>query len=216
MIQYKAGHSNRAADALLRKDHAEGAEIAAISVCKPAWLDAIRRSYQQDEAVQQRMTRMAVDPKCEPEFTLQDGVLLFRGRVWIGEDSTTQQHLIRALHASAAGGHSGFHATYNRVKCLFAWRGMKQQVKTMVRECMVCQQAKTERVSPAGLLQPLPIPQKPWSVVSLDFIEGLPRSGGYDTVLVVVNKFSKYAHFLPLAHPFTALQIAKVFLKEIY
>jgi len=93
---------------------------------------------------------------------------------------------------------------------------MKQQIKDAVRECMVCQQAKTERISPASLLQPLHIPHKPWAVVSLDFIEGLPRSGGFDTVLVVVDKFSKYAHFVPLTHPFTALQVAKAFMKEIF
>ena len=162
------------------------------------------------------MTKLALAPDSEPGYTLQDGILRFQGRVWIGEDTNIQQHLIRALHDSAAGGHSGFHATYNRVKRMFAWKGMKLQVKTLVRNCMVCQQAKTERISPAGLLQPLPIPQKPWSVISLDFIEGLPRSGGYDTILVVVDKFSKYANFVPLTHPFTALQIAKVFMKEIF
>lgn len=93
---------------------------------------------------------------------------------------------------------------------------MKQQVKELVRQCIICQQAKTERVSPAGLLQPLPIPQRPWAVISLDFIEGLPKSGGYNAILVVVDKFSKYAHFLPLTHPFTALDIAKVFMQEIF
>uniref|UniRef100_A0A8R7UZD0 Integrase n=1 Tax=Triticum urartu TaxID=4572 RepID=A0A8R7UZD0_TRIUA len=67
--------------------------------------------------------------------------------------------------------------------------------------CQTCQQAKTERVAPAGLLQPLPIPKRPWAVISLDFIEGLPRSGGYDVILVVVDKFSKYGHFLAMKHP---------------
>lgn len=43
----------------------------------------------------------------------------------------------------------------------------------------------------------------------MDFIEGLPRSGGYDTMLVVVDKFSRYTHFMPLTHPFKALQVAK-------
>lgn len=62
----------------------------------------------------------------------------------------------------------------------------------------------------------MPIPQQPWAVVSLDFIEGLPLSSGFNVILVVVDKFSKYAHFLPLKHPFTALEVAKVFMKEIY
>lgn len=215
-IQYKAGLTNRAADALSRRAHLDQEELAAISVCKPVWLEAVKNSYQQDAATRQRLTKLALDPKCEPDFAMQEGILRYKGRVWIGNDTETQQHLVQTLHASAAGGHSGFHATYNRIKRLFAWHGMKQQVKDFVRNCMICQQAKTERISPAGLLQPLPIPKKPWAVVSLDFIEGLPRSGGFDTVLVIVDKFSKYAHFIPLAHPFTALQVAKLFMKEIF
>lgn len=93
---------------------------------------------------------------------------------------------------------------------------MKEMVKQFVRACLICQQAKTERRSPSGLLQPLPIPKRPWAVISLDFIEGLPSSGGYDVILIVVDKFSKYAHFIPLKHPFTALQVATLFMQNIY
>lgn len=66
---------------------------------------------------------------------------------------------------------------------------------------MVCQQAKTERTSPAGLLQPLPIPKKPWAVVSLDFIEGLPKSSGYDAILVVVDKILQVCPLLTSGTP---------------
>ena len=57
-----------------------------------------------------------------------------------------------------------------------------------------------------GLLQPLAVPIRAWTSVSLDFVEGLPKSEGYDVILVVIDKFTKYAHFLALAHPFTALR----------
>ena len=93
---------------------------------------------------------------------------------------------------------------------------MKDMIKQYVRACVTCQRAKTERVSPAGLLQPLPIPKRPWAVVSLDFIEGLPRSSGHDVILVVVDKFSKYSHFVPLTHPFTALSVATVYMQSIF
>jgi hypothetical protein len=85
---------------------------------------------------------------------------------------------------------------------------MKQCVTTYVQSCEVCQQAKVKHVRLPGLLQPLPIPEQAWSTVSMDFIEGLPKSGKWDIILVIVDKFSKYAYFLTLSHPYTALQVA--------
>lgn len=81
--------------------------------------------------------------------------------------------------------------------------------------CLVCQQNKTSTLKPAGLLQPLPVPTQVWDEISLDFIEGLPRSLGYDTILVVVDRFTKYAHFLSLKHPFNAQSVAALFVREI-
>lgn len=117
-IQYKAGVANRAADALSRRTQDTSQELTAITLAKPAWLQAILDSYQHDPAAQQLMSRLALDENSDPGYAIQDGVIRFQGRIWIGSDSQTQESLIKALHDSAAGGHSGFHATYHRVPLL--------------------------------------------------------------------------------------------------
>ena len=67
-----------------------------------------------------------------------------------------------------------------------------------------------------GLLQPLPIPAASFEVITMDFIEGLPPSGSFNAIWVVVDKFSKFSHFVPLKHPFTAATVAKLFMDQIY
>lgn len=69
-------------------------------------------------------------------------------------------------------------------------------MRTFIRECDTCQRIKNENIAPAGLLQPLPIPTKNWTEISMDFIEGLPRSQGHEVIFVVVDRLSKYSHFI--------------------
>jgi len=82
--------------------------------------------------------------------------------------------------------------------------------------CQICSQAKTEHCKLPGLLQPLTVPPQAWHTVCLDFIEGLPKSKGFDTILVVIDKFTKYGHFIPLSHPYSALSVAQLYMNNIY
>ena len=93
---------------------------------------------------------------------------------------------------------------------------MKASVHQFVQECEICQRAKPDRAKYPGLLSPLPVPKHFWQIISMDFIEGLPRSGRYNCIYVVVDKLSHYAHFMRLAHPYTAVMVAQVFMDNIY
>lgn len=113
------------------------------------------------------------------------------------------------------GRHFGFHQTLARLRSDFSWAGMRQTVRDFLRHCDVCQRNKSDHMAPAELLQPLPVPNRIWSEISMDFVKGLPPSGGYQVIMVMVDRLSKYAHFIPLSHPFSAMIIAKAFISYI-
>lgn len=118
--------------------------------------------------------------------------------------------------AKNEGGRSGYLKGYKRIPRSFAWPGMKRTVKKCVAECDVCQRNHYEAMVPLGLLQPNCIPEGAWLDISMDFVEGLPISGGKSVVLVIVDRFTKYAHFLPLTHPYSAASMAEAFIQGVF
>jgi hypothetical protein len=173
-------------------------------------------SYEDDKQAQDLISKLSVQPSVVPHFSLVNGVILFNNRIWLSKTSSLQPKLMAAFHNSAVGCHSGIPATYHKMKQYFYWPGMKAAIQSFVKQCPVCHQAKPDRARYPGLLQPLPVLDTAWEVVSMDFVEGLPRSGHYNCILVVVDKLTKFAHFIPLCHPFTALTVAKEFLDNVY
>lgn len=148
-------------------------------------------------------------------FTVAGDRLLYKVRMVLAKTSAFIPLLLREYHDSPTGGHSGEVKTYLRLVSEWFWQGMRKEVAKYVRGCVVCQRNKHSQQQPAGLLQPLPIPMAVWEDVSMDFTEGLLPSKGVDTILVVVDHLSKYAHFMGLKHPFTTLTVASLFIKEI-
>lgn len=141
--------------------------------------------------------------------------MFYKGWVVIPRSSNQISELLREYHDSPVGGHSGDLKTYLRMAADWFWPGMRKDVTTYVRQCSICQQHKSSTQSPAGILQPQPLPAQVWEDITMDFIEGLPLPKGYDTILVVVDRLSKFAHFLRLKHPFTAPKVAALFMTEV-
>jgi transposase InsO family protein len=175
----------------------------------------VGNSYLKDDFAQQKILRLAIDAAAEPNFSFADGLLCYQGRIWIGANPDLQRMIISAFHDSPTGGHSGFPVTYRRLMALFKWHGMKQHIRDYVRPCYVYQQAKPKRTLPASLLQPLPVPSASWETATMDFVDGVSPSNRYNCILVVVDKMTKFAHFIPLKHPYTAATIADAFLANV-
>ena len=126
-IVYKPGTDNRVADALSHLGHPE--ELSAVSAPVPSWLDAIIHSYNSDARAQELLTKLAVSENSEPHFSMHQGLLRYKGHIWVGTDVILQHKIIVAFHSSLVGGHSGFPTTYRRIKPLFAWTGLKSSVR---------------------------------------------------------------------------------------
>ncbi|KAL0551539.1 hypothetical protein IC582_010628 [Cucumis melo] len=135
------------------------------------------------------------------EFSLSsDGGLLFERRLCVPSDSAVKAELLTEAHSSPFSMHPGSTKMYQDLKRVYWWRNMKREVAEFVSKCLVCQQVKAPRQKPAGLLQPLSIPEWKWENVSMDFITGLPRTlRGFTVIWVVVDRLTKSAHFVPVS-----------------
>ena len=134
----------------------------------------------------------------------------------VGQDKQLRIDLLQLCHDSPERGHLGAVATMKRLGASVYWKEFKKDVRAFVRNCNVCQQFKYDHTAYPGLLQPLPIPDRVWIGIFMDFIEGLLNSKGFTVILVVVDRLSKYAHFITLSHPYSALTVAPLFLNNIY
>ncbi|KAL5759632.1 hypothetical protein ACOSQ2_018470 [Xanthoceras sorbifolium] len=216
VISYKKGKENVVADGLSRAfQEEEDPSYLALTATKPAWVQEVVESYYQDPKATALIPELLIGSQTNQEFTLKEGILRKEGVIYVGSYGNLRQKLIEEAHSSAMGGHSGIQGTMKRLQLYFCWDSMLKEVSARVLECTVCQENKSLHSKPAGLLQPLPIPNTPWLDIAMDFIEGLPRSAGKDTILVVIDRLTKYAHFLALTHPYTAPQVAQLFLDNI-
>uniref|UniRef100_A0A388JNY7 Reverse transcriptase domain-containing protein n=1 Tax=Chara braunii TaxID=69332 RepID=A0A388JNY7_CHABU len=119
---------------------------------------------------------------------------------------------VAEFHDQAAAGHMGFHKTLARVSRPYVYLKRKDFVKDYVAECPTCQEVNSVNHLPYGLLQPLPIPEGRWQSISMDFIGPLrpPTPRGHDAILVIVDRFTKRARFVPCRYAISALEVADI------
>jgi hypothetical protein len=152
----------------------------------------------------------------DDNFMVINDLIYYKGWIFLVLGSALKAKILHECHNSLVAGHQGINKTYRQVREMFAWKGLKEYVMKHVKECTTCQENKDEHTHPAGLLQPLPIPEHKWESISMDFITGLPRAQGKDCIFMVVDRLAKFAHFFPIATDFNAAQVAELFFKEVF
>ena len=127
---------------------------------------------------------------------IQEG-FLFKGNQLCIPKCLMRDNLLNEKHNGGLVGHFGHDKTFAHLRSSYYWTCMRIEVIKFVNICRICQHAKGKRQN-TGLYQPFPIPERPWDAISMDFVLGLPRTQrGCDSIFVVVDRFSKMAHFIP-------------------
>lgn len=185
VIKHTSGSSNRVADALSRRHSI----LATIHTTVPGFI-----SFVDLYATDPFFGKVFADTTAglPSPYTLCDGFLFRDNRLCI-PDCSLRLKLISELHQE---GHIDRDRTLHLLSTAYFWPSLRRDVERFVKRCVKCQQSKGHATN-AGLYMPLPILTQPWTDISMDFVVGLPRTQrGFDSIFVVVDRFSKMVHFI--------------------
>ncbi|WVZ21224.1 hypothetical protein V8G54_008546 [Vigna mungo] len=208
-IQYIPGKENVPAYALSRS------LLMAFSEPVADWSQRLIEFTQQDANWLQLYQDCLLGKLPSTTYTIKEGLLFYKYRIVLPNIASLLHQIMIEYHSSKIGGHAGFRSTLARIVAHFYWPKMRNDIQKFVNECLVCQQAKTANMVPAGLLQPLPIPHQIWEEIAMDFITQLPMSQGFTTIFVVIDRLSKFGHFIPMKSDFNSQSVAEAFISYI-
>ncbi|KAK3009462.1 hypothetical protein RJ639_014219 [Escallonia herrerae] len=217
----QAGSTNSVADALSRRAELDQVALMAMNAIVRADSQVainirkkIRKALTRDPVAQQLLK--LIESGKTRQFWQEDGLLMTKGRrVYVPIVDDLRRTLIRECHDTLWAGHAGGERTLALLQQGYYWPQIGDEVQEYVKTCLTCQQDKVERKKKARLLQSLPVPKRPWESVSLDFITGLPKVEDLGTILVVVDRFSKYASFIATPKYCSAEDTTQLFFKYV-
>ena len=181
----------------------------------PTWVQDLKEEYRRNPSITKIIQEIQAGKK-DDRWQLRNNTILFKGRIFLEKEGEFAKRALAEGHQAPQAGHVGYKKTYNNIRKNFYWQGMKTDIARFVAECDTCQRQKVENIALPGKLQPLNIPNQKWEDISMDFITGLPKVEGKDAIWVIVDRLTKYAHFIPICCKNTAPQLAKIFMKNIY
>eukprot|EP00253_Pinus_taeda_P029145 PITA_29145 len=217
-IRHLKGKENRVVDALSRK--VQCLYEISYSEWKSPFEEMIRKVAGQAVEYHQikQQVQQSTSEKNQQGYKMDDaGMLYYKQRLYVPDQNSIKNLILDDFHISHYAGHPGYQKTITAIRKNYYWPGMKSNVAEYLARCLECQQIKAEHQHPVGLLQPLPIPKWKWETISMDFITGLPRTKkNNDSIMVVVDKLRKAAHFIPVQSTYKAAQITHIFMQNVF
>ncbi|GJW09254.1 putative reverse transcriptase domain-containing protein [Tanacetum coccineum] len=176
-------------------------------------IEALKPENLKNEDVGGMIRKNIPKEKLEPRA---DGTLCLHGRSWLPCYGDLRSVIMHESHMSKYSIHPGSENMYQDVKKLYWGPNMKADITTYVRKCLTCARVKAEHQRPSGLLVQLAIPEWKWDNITMDFITKLPKSShGFDTIWVIVDRLTKFAHFLPIRENDPLDKLARLYLNRI-
>jgi hypothetical protein len=222
------GSDNQPIYRVLRPDQLVSVEGEQV-VFSSARLTAIPKVRFTSELLEEVFNRGSEDPDWMEEYEkamgghpsdhveYEDGGLYYKGRLFIPDSLELKKSIVDSEHDSRVAGHMGADKTVELVRRNFFWPQMDTWIRDYVGSCVECQRSKAARHARYGMLQPLELAFAPWDWISMDFITDLPLSNGHSEIMVIVDRFTKMCHFVPLkSESKKAADCARVFLREIW
>ena len=145
-----------------------------------------------------------------------DGFFRHDNLIYIPNSNNLRLCVLRYKHDHILSGHPGQSKTVDLFRHDYTWPGLCEYVKNYISSCTTCMRAKPQRHKPYGLLKQLPIPERPWNSISMDFIETLLTSSGCDSILVIVDRLSKQGIFIPMTIHCTSEDLAVLFITHVF
>jgi len=226
---YRAGKKSGKPDLLSRRSDHLFANLRTVSKCcltiskksSDSLINSILSSLNSDELFCKIKTYLSNNSSSSPPINNinkvkidEEGFLLFDNLIYVPESLRTR--ILELHHDSVSAGHFGIKKTSELISRNFWWPKLFNDVSRFVRSCEICCKNKVPRHKPYGLLSPLSTPNKPWSELSMDFVVDLPKSKDLTCIMVVVDRLTKMAHFIPFRCLPTAAIAADAFLSTIF
>ncbi|GJS12139.1 reverse transcriptase domain-containing protein [Tanacetum coccineum] len=215
-IRYHPGKANVVADALSQKERIEPLRVRALVMT--IGLDLPSRILEaQKEAVKvENIKAEDIEGMLKKLEARADGTLCLDNRSWLPCYGDMRYLTMHESHKSKYSIHPGADKMYHDLKMLYWWPNMKADIATYVSKCLTCTKAKAEHQRPFGLLVQPDIPEWKWENITMDFITKLPKTAaGYDSIWVIVDRLTKFAHFLPMREMDSTEKLTRLYMKEI-